>query len=290
MQGVDCVRGVDESAAWAHWRKAIHCRAWGAGRNLKARPSTMILRYIHPHNRPVMARNRAPAKMTCGCREERPGQTSKGRALCCAAWSCHEQRAPEVAVLFVQQIAPHDGVVPVRRLRRVQAAWCFRRGQLPLPAFFLAILARWLARRGRQEGAGRPGGGEGRRGRHLTARTEQARRRGPEKQRPPPSEQVCPAPSMSFRDSGLRAAGGIAKKVRQGAKGAAAGGGGDRKGQHSIEFHKSKGQHILKNPLVRTRLLCGSCRTSARRGGEAWVPVAAAHAAALRCASLAVAE
>ena len=68
MQGVDCVRGVDESAAWAHWRKAIHCRAWGAGRNLKARPSTMILRYIHPHNRPVMARNRAPAKMTCGCR------------------------------------------------------------------------------------------------------------------------------------------------------------------------------------------------------------------------------
>lgn len=59
---------------------------------------------------------------------------------------------------------------------------------------------------------------------------------------------------MSFRDSGLRAAGGIAKKVRQGAKGAAAGGAGDRKGQHSIEFHKSKGQHILKNPLVRAWL------------------------------------
>jgi hypothetical protein len=71
---------------------------------------------------------------------------------------------------------------------------------------------------------------------------------------------------MSFRDSGLRAAGGIAKKVRQGAKGAAGGGAGDRKGQHSIEFHKSKGQHILKNPLVRAHLHRQGSRGGCARG------------------------
>ena len=58
---------------------------------------------------------------------------------------------------------------------------------------------------------------------------------------------------MGRFDTGLRAAGGIAKKARLNSKtGAAAGGAAtDRKGQHSIEFHKSKGQHILKKPLVR---------------------------------------
>lgn len=45
----------------------------------------------------------------------------------------------------------------------------------------------------------------------------------------------------------LKAAGGIAKKAVQ--KGTA-GGEASRKGVHTIEFHKSKGQHILKNPLV----------------------------------------
>ncbi len=55
---------------------------------------------------------------------------------------------------------------------------------------------------------------------------------------------------MGLRDSGLKAAGGIAKKVRGSVPGAG-GTAGDRKGQHSIEFHKSKGQHILKNPLAR---------------------------------------
>ena len=56
---------------------------------------------------------------------------------------------------------------------------------------------------------------------------------------------------MAFKSgsAGLKAAGGIAKKVR-GAAGAAGGAPGDRKGVHTIEFHKSKGQHILKNPLV----------------------------------------
>ena len=54
--------------------------------------------------------------------------------------------------------------------------------------------------------------------------------------------------------SGLKAAGGISKKQRgksAAAGGAAAGSAGEaRKGVHTIEFHKSKGQHILKNPLV----------------------------------------
>ena len=65
---------------------------------------------------------------------------------------------------------------------------------------------------------------------------------------------------MGLRDSGLKAAGGIAKKVRGSAPGAG-GAAGERKGQHSIEFHKSKGQHILKNPLVRAaaRGGCDSC-------------------------------
>jgi 18S rRNA (adenine1779-N6/adenine1780-N6)-dimethyltransferase len=54
---------------------------------------------------------------------------------------------------------------------------------------------------------------------------------------------------MAFK-SGLKAAGGIAKKARNAAGGAAGGAPGDRKGVHTIEFHKSKGQHILKNPLV----------------------------------------
>ena len=95
---------------------------------------------------------------------------------------------------------------------------------------------------------------------------------------------------MSFRDSGLRAAGGIAKKVRQGAKGAAGGGAGDRKGQHSIEFHKSKGQHILKNPLVRAHLHRQGSRGGARRGrGGGLLPVAAARAATLRSAPRGVA-
>jgi len=57
---------------------------------------------------------------------------------------------------------------------------------------------------------------------------------------------------MAFKSgsAGLKAAGGIAKKVRGGGAGAAGGAPGDRKGVHTIEFHKSKGQHILKNPLV----------------------------------------
>ena len=58
---------------------------------------------------------------------------------------------------------------------------------------------------------------------------------------------------MAFKSgaAGLKAAGGIAKKARGAAAAGAAGGApGDRKGVHTIEFHKSKGQHILKNPLV----------------------------------------
>lgn len=51
---------------------------------------------------------------------------------------------------------------------------------------------------------------------------------------------------MKQAATGLKAAG-VAKKVRDGLKNAA---GAERKGVHSIEFHKSKGQHILKNPLV----------------------------------------
>jgi hypothetical protein len=50
--------------------------------------------------------------------------------------------------------------------------------------------------------------------------------------------------------AGLKAAGGIAKKVRGGGAASAGGAPADRKGVHTIEFHKSKGQHILKNPLV----------------------------------------
>lgn len=57
---------------------------------------------------------------------------------------------------------------------------------------------------------------------------------------------------MGLRDKGLRdglkAASGVASKAR-GASGAA--GGEARKGQNSIVFKKSFGQHILKNPLVR---------------------------------------
>jgi hypothetical protein len=58
---------------------------------------------------------------------------------------------------------------------------------------------------------------------------------------------------MAFKNGGLKAAGGIAKKVRGGGGAGGAGGaagGAERKGVHTIEFHKSKGQHILKNPLV----------------------------------------
>lgn len=66
---------------------------------------------------------------------------------------------------------------------------------------------------------------------------------------------------MGVRDSGLKAASGVARKVR-GSAGAA---GGERKGQHSIEFKKSFGQHILKNPLVRARSGSG---TGGELGGE----------------------
>ena len=51
---------------------------------------------------------------------------------------------------------------------------------------------------------------------------------------------------MATKGNGLRAAGGIAKKAIKGALSGAE----SRKGVHTIEFHKSKGQHILKNPLV----------------------------------------
>ena len=95
---------------------------------------------------------------------------------------------------------------------------------------------------------------------------------------------------MSFRDSGLRAAGGIAKKVRQGAKGAAAGGAGDRKGQHSIEFHKSKGQHILKNPLVRARLRRWGRQGRRAAGQVGLLLLAAARPATLHRAPRGVAE
>jgi len=67
---------------------------------------------------------------------------------------------------------------------------------------------------------------------------------------------------MGLRDNGLKAASGVARKVR----GAASAAGGERKGQHSIEFKKSFGQHILKNPLVRQpAAVCGL----ARRPGSA---------------------
>ena len=45
---------------------------------------------------------------------------------------------------------------------------------------------------------------------------------------------------------GLRAAGGVTKKAAKGGLSASEA----KKGVHTIEFHKSKGQHILKNPLV----------------------------------------
>ncbi len=49
------------------------------------------------------------------------------------------------------------------------------------------------------------------------------------------------APVTCMSSSGLRVAGGVAKRSGAKAKG---------KNFSGIEFHKSKGQHILKNPLV----------------------------------------
>jgi hypothetical protein len=65
---------------------------------------------------------------------------------------------------------------------------------------------------------------------------------------------------MGLRDAGLKAASrGISKKgVHSAAKG-----GGERKGAHSIEFKKSFGQHILKNPMASSTCASPAPQTAA---------------------------